>query len=122
MRGIKRSKRLVHQDDLRLHDQRAGDGDALVHAAAQLVRVLRSVLIGIEPNLGDPFAGPFVAFHLRHLEALEAERHIVDHRAVREIRVVLEDKSPVGTRRDDGCTLDQHRSRKSQETVGLGLR
>jgi hypothetical protein len=38
--GIERTERFVHQDDARLHDQRARDGHALSHSAGQLVRVL----------------------------------------------------------------------------------
>ncbi len=31
---IERAERLIHQDDLRIHQQCAGDADALIHAAS----------------------------------------------------------------------------------------
>ena len=36
---VERGERLVHQQDLRLHDQRAGEADALAHAAGKLLRI-----------------------------------------------------------------------------------
>jgi hypothetical protein len=35
--GIQSRKRLIHQQDGRVHDQRAGDGDPLPHSAGQFV-------------------------------------------------------------------------------------
>ena len=37
---VERAERLVHQQDLRIERERAGDGDALLHAAGQLGRIL----------------------------------------------------------------------------------
>ena len=39
---VERGERLVHQQDLRLHRERARDRDALLHAAGQHVRIARS--------------------------------------------------------------------------------
>ena len=36
---VERRERLVHQQDFRLHDERAGEADALAHAAGQLLRI-----------------------------------------------------------------------------------
>ena len=36
---VERRERLVHQEDLRLHDERAREADALAHAARQLLRI-----------------------------------------------------------------------------------
>ena len=38
--GIERGRRLVEQDHVRLHGQRAGDGDALLLSAGESRRVL----------------------------------------------------------------------------------
>ena len=37
--GIERAERLVEQEELRPHQQRLGDGEALLHAAGKLRRV-----------------------------------------------------------------------------------
>ena len=36
---VERRERLVHQQDFRLHDERAGEADALAHAAGKLLRI-----------------------------------------------------------------------------------
>ena len=59
--GIERAEGLVHQDDPRPQDQRAGDGHALPHAAGELVRVLVGVLLDVEADALDPVAAQLVA-------------------------------------------------------------
>ena len=54
---VERAERLVHQQHLGLHGERAGDADALLHAAGDLVRAL---VLG-----------------LRHLHQLEIVHHPV---------------------------------------------
>ena len=38
---VERRERLVHQEDLRLHDERPREADALAHAAGQFLRIGR---------------------------------------------------------------------------------
>ncbi len=53
---VQRREGLVHQEHLRLHGERPGDGDALLHAAGELVRVAGGE--SREPDLVDRGARP----------------------------------------------------------------
>ena len=53
---VEGAERLVHEDDPRLEDQRAGDGHPLPHAAGKLVRVLVGVGRHVQPDVLDPLA------------------------------------------------------------------
>ena len=44
---IKPGGRLIHDEQFRIADQRHGDGDALLHAAAQFVRVALGDALGV---------------------------------------------------------------------------
>ena len=55
--GIERGRRLVEQDDRRILDQRAGDGDALALAARQLQAVLADRRVVAEREAHDEFVG-----------------------------------------------------------------
>src|SRR6516164_1521088 len=54
--GIERAERLIHQKDLRLHDERLCDGNALLHAAGELVRIFMSVG-GMQAHLAQQIEG-----------------------------------------------------------------
>ena len=56
---VERGERLVHQQDFRVHHQRAGEIDALLHAAGELVGIV--VLEALEPDHGDEMLGALVA-------------------------------------------------------------
>ena len=62
------AERLVEQQDLRLHDERAGDGDALAHAAGELRRA--GVLEALESDEADQVGNGV----LRNLDARDLER------------------------------------------------
>ena len=53
--GVERAEGLVHEQDARLVGEGAGDGDALFHAAGELVRI--GVFEFRESDEFDPFAG-----------------------------------------------------------------
>ena len=93
-----------------MHDEAARDGHALVHAAAELVRIFAAVLRGIEADFGDPFPRPLAPLLFRHMRALEAELDILDHGAVGEVRVVLENEAAVRPRLDDRPSVHEHRA------------
>ena len=58
--GVQGGERFVHQQDVRLVGEAAGDGHALLHAAGQLVRV--AVLEARQPHQVEVFAGLRGAF------------------------------------------------------------
>src|SRR5215207_1117472 len=76
-RGVESAERLVHEDDARPENQRAGDGHALAHAAGQLVRVLARVACHIEAHLADPLARTLASLGENDAAALESERDVV---------------------------------------------
>ena len=92
----------------RVQDQGAGDGDPLPHAAGELVRVLVRVIGDIETDPGDPAAGMLVALSSRHALAFQAERDVVEHGAVVEAGVVLEDHAAVGAGTGHGLAHHEH--------------
>ena len=59
---IKRRGRLVEQHDLRLHAQRAGDGDALLLAAGELARDTCAPARGCGPAPGTPSRSAIACF------------------------------------------------------------
>ena len=79
---------------------------------------LLRVLFRIEADLGDPLAGALAAFLFRHLLAFETEGDVVEHGAVREIRVILEHEAAVRAGFRDRLAVHQHACRRSRETAG----
>ncbi len=86
--GVQVGQRLVHEEDLRLTDDRTAHRDTLALTAGERLRLARQVLREVEdlrrvldllPDLG-----------LRHAGDLEREAHVVGDRHVRVERVVLE--------------------------------
>ena len=86
-------KRLVHQQHVRRDDQRAGQCDALLLAAGQLV----GHTVGILHDLHQvqELIRPLLDLGLVHLAVLQAEGHIVPDGEVREDGVVLEHHADV---------------------------
>jgi hypothetical protein len=85
---VERAERLVHQQHVRVGCQRAGKAHTLLHAARQLMGKLVAPgpkLHNIE-NAGSLFQ-PVV---LADLADFQRHRHVVQHRAVRQQREVLE--------------------------------
>ena len=56
-RFVERRDRLVEDHHARLGGERAGDVDALLLPARQLVRIARAEQIGVEPDLAEDVAG-----------------------------------------------------------------
>jgi hypothetical protein len=74
---IERAERLVEQQDVRLHHQRAGDADALAHSAGQLAWIL--VFETCEIDCGNRPARLFFTLGPRYAAQLETERDVLDH-------------------------------------------
>src|SRR5712691_3035912 len=73
---IERAEWLVHQDQLGIVDERAGDGRALLHAAGKLVGVF--VLVALEPDQSEEIARTPAALGYRKSEDFRREEHVVD--------------------------------------------
>ncbi len=102
---VERGERLVHQQDLRLGGERAGDGDALAHAAGELVRI--AVLEPVEADQRDELLRLVEPRGLAHAGDLEREGDVLDHGAPGKGRFLLEHHADRGVRPAHG--LARHR-------------
>ena len=94
---IEHGRRLVEHDHRRQHGQRAGDGDALLLAAAHQGRIRGAETGHIDrvQRIGDATSD----IRARHAEILRAERHIVlDHRRDDLILRILEHRADTAAR------------------------
>ena len=96
---VERAQRLVEQQHLRLHHERARERDALLHAARELRRL--GLLAAREPHQLERLGRLAPALGLVHLALLQAVGDVVEHRHVREQRVLLEDRVDVALVRRD---------------------
>ena len=86
---IERAERLVVEHHLRVDREGAGEADALLHAAGELVRELIRRRPRGRPG-GASRSARVEPLRLGHALHLEPERDVVDHAAVREQAEVLE--------------------------------
>ncbi|MCY1537219.1 hypothetical protein D9M68_727070 [compost metagenome] len=84
---------LVHQHQLRLEDQRAGQGDALLLATGKLAGV--AVAEGVQLDHGQRALDPLAGVGLAQAAHREREGQVLGHRHVREQCVVLEHHADV---------------------------
>src|SRR4051812_13150009 len=85
---IERAEGLVHQQHVRIHDVAAGNRDALLHAAGELVRIGR--LVTLQAHQLELLRDARAALELRHALAPQAELDVVVHRLPWEERELLE--------------------------------
>ena len=78
----------VEEDDLRFHDECSRQGNALLLASGQLMRVAVSVLF--DPHERQTVSDPLLTFCGGELLVVQAESHVVFHRQVWKERVGLE--------------------------------
>ena len=86
---IQRREGLVHQQDLGIGGQRAGQPHPLLHAAGELMRIL--VLETRQPHLVQPVTGLFLTLGTWHLLHGQSIGGVVQHGAVRKEPEALED-------------------------------
>ena len=91
--GIEIGERLVEQQAARPDDERAGERDALLLAAGELIGF--AVGVGAHAHGLERLAGAAPDFVLRHLALLEAERDVLRHGHVRPQRVALKHHSGI---------------------------
>ncbi len=84
---VERRERLVHQQDLRLHDQRAREADALAHAARQLLRIGR--FEAVEADGVDRLQRALARLLERHAVGARADLDVVEDVEPREKREAL---------------------------------
>ena len=88
--GIERRGDLVEEHDVRLHHQRPRDRDTLLLAAGELMRMLLG--LRLEPDLREQHVGAGLGVLATELaNAPRRERHVVQHRQMREQVELLED-------------------------------
>lgn len=85
---VQRAERLVHQQDLGVRGQRAGEADALAHPAGKLTG--QPVLPSGEPDHLQRFGGAFALPLARSVLHAQPVGDVLRDRAVREQREVLE--------------------------------
>ena len=87
---VERRRDLVEEHHVRVHHQRPRDGDPLLLAARELVRMLVRLLL--ETDRGQKFVSPSLGVPSRHLpDPPRGERQIVDRRQLRKEIELLED-------------------------------
>ena len=102
-------ERLVEQEHLRAHHERAGERDPLLLTARELPRPSRSDVA--EMHELEHLLRPHTPIPARDPPLLESVRDVVEHGEVREERVRLEDGvdgTPVGRQVRDVAAVDQH--------------
>ena len=95
--GVEVGQRLVHQEDLRVPDDGAADGDTLPLAAGQRLRLTVEVLGDIE-DLGG-LTDLAVDLRLRGLLQLQGEGHVIINGHVGIQSIVLEDHGDIAVLR-----------------------
>ena len=106
---VERAERLVEQQYLGPVHERAGDGDALLLAAGELVRL--ALFKALERHYLQHLRDALLDLLLRHLGDAQAEGDVLEHVQVREQRVLLEhrvDAALVGRDIINPHTVKQH--------------
>ena len=91
---VQRRKRLIHEQNIRVHHQRPGEAHALPHAARQLARI--GGLEAVQADEVDRRQGSLADFRPRHALRLEAQRNIFEHRQPGKQREALEHHGDAG--------------------------
>src|SRR5690348_6042714 len=105
---IERAERLVHQQDLGLDAERAGDADTLAHSARELMR--KMPLEGAQAHHLEMTARDFLARLRRKAFQLEAELDVLQDRAPGQEREILEDERAVPAGRGDLASIEADRA------------
>jgi hypothetical protein len=88
VRGVERPERLVEQDQTGLQHERAGDADALAHAAGELGRI--GVGETLQPHHHQRALHALAPLGRRHARFAQAELDVVGNREPGEAGVLLE--------------------------------
>ena len=114
---IERGEGLVHQQHGRIVCERARDGDPLLHAAGQMMRVGLHELF--ELHQLELLAGDFLALGLGHPLHLQAEGHVSERRAPWEqLGKILEHDAAVHAVAGYGLSADANLAGSWREEAG----
>ena len=105
---VERRERLVHQQDLRLHDQRARKTDALAHAAGKLLGI--GGFEAVEPDGVDGLQRALAGLDLADARRARPDLHIVEHGQPGEQREALEHHRHALGRPVDRLAVERHRA------------
>ena len=103
--GIQRAEGLIEQQHPRLHHERLGDGQPLLHPPGQLRRVFiqsvpqphfRQHVLGLLPGLA--FSAAKQAPQQRGRRQLQADGDVIQHVEMRKHRIALEDHAAAAIR------------------------
>ena len=103
---VERRERLVHQQHLGMHHQRAGEPDPLAHAARQLLRI--GAFVAVEADQVDGGQRALVAFGRIDAQRLEADLDVLQHGQPGKQREGLEDHGDFGGRARHVAPADRH--------------
>ena len=96
---VERRERLVHQQDVRMDDERAGEADALPHATRELPRI--GGLEAVEPDQVDRGERAAPDLRLGQAQGLEPDLDVLEHRQPGKQREALEHHGDAGRGADD---------------------
>ncbi|MNZ89010.1 hypothetical protein D3C78_1079130 [compost metagenome] len=102
--AVEGAERFVHQQDLRVVGQRAGDRHALHHAAGELLRIIAGE--ARQADLVEVVLDDLLALASRQATTLEAELDVVAHVEPGEQRVALEHHAAIRPRPVDALAAD----------------
>ena len=102
---VDRGERLVEQQHGRIDRQRAGERDALAHAARQLMRIVIGEFAEVERVEQRP--GALLPLGQGHSLDLDAELHVLGDGAPRQQQVLLQHEGDVRVRSFDALTVDE---------------
>jgi len=99
--GVERAERFVHEQQRRIEQQRAADGDALAHAAGELPRVAFGV--AGKPDHGEQARGLVAPFGKGQPPDARGQENVAEHGEPVEQHVALEDDAHVARRVGHGA-------------------
>ncbi|MCY1302567.1 hypothetical protein D9M70_522300 [compost metagenome] len=116
---VERAERLVEQQHLRLHGKRAGDADALLHAAGDFGRALvRRMRHLHEFKIAHrPVVALGLALGARE-DLVDAEADVLVDGQPGQQRVVLEDDGAIRPRLVGNAAVEQHDAGRRQRQAG----
>src|SRR5207249_6154996 len=118
---VEGAERLVHQEDLRVDGERAADRDALLHAPGELAGVL--LREALEAERREELRRDRAPARRRRAPELEAELHVLEHRAPgKEARILEHGRDPTRVGAGDRPGIDQDAPRSEEHTSELQSR
>ena len=113
---VQSGKRLVHQQQIRMHHQRAGQADALAHATGQFLRI--SALVATEADQVDRLLRPALALGTRNALRFQTDFDVFLDRQPGEQGKALEHHGNAIGRAGEFLALPQHGAGGRQQQAG----